>query len=118
MRDSAYIGLAIMRINRRTHRYKSPCVTYLFICFVLVSQILNISFSFTSGNNTILIRRPKSGIYTFNSLHIFRFERSKELLFALKEPGRVAQPVWHLTRKSEVLGSIPGLASYFRFSFR
>ena len=31
--------------------------------------------------------------------------------------GRVAQSVGHLTRKSEVLGSIPGLATYFRFSF-
>ena len=34
------------------------------------------------------------------------------------EPGRVAQPVGHLTRKSGVLGSIPGLAPYFRFPFR
>ena len=34
------------------------------------------------------------------------------------EPGRVAQSVGHLTRKSVVLGSIPGLATYFRFSFR
>ena len=33
-------------------------------------------------------------------------------------PDRVAQSVGHLTRKSEVLGSIPGLATYFRFSFR
>ena len=33
-------------------------------------------------------------------------------------PGRVAQSVGHLTRKSEVLGSIAGLATYFRFSFR
>ena len=31
------------------------------------------------------------------------------------EPGRVAQSVGHLTRKSEVLGSIPGLTIYFRF---
>ena len=31
-------------------------------------------------------------------------------------PGRVAQSVGHLTRKSGVLGSIPGLATYFRFS--
>ena len=38
------------------------------------------------------------------------------LLFV--EPGRVAQSVGHLTHKSEVLGSIPGLATYFRFSFR
>ena len=35
-----------------------------------------------------------------------------------EEPGRVAQSVGHLTRKSGVLGSIPGLATYFRFSFR
>ena len=33
-------------------------------------------------------------------------------------PGRVAQSVGHLTRKSGVLGSIPGLATYFCFSFR
>ena len=33
-------------------------------------------------------------------------------------PGRVAQSVGHLTCKSGVLGSIPGLATYFRFSFR
>ena len=33
-------------------------------------------------------------------------------------PGRVAKSVGHLTRKSGVLGSIPGLATYFRFSFR
>ena len=32
-------------------------------------------------------------------------------------PGRVAQSVGHLTRKSEVLGSTPGLATYFRFYF-
>ena len=33
-------------------------------------------------------------------------------------PGRVVQSVGHLTRKSGVLGSIPGRATYFRFSFR
>ena len=33
-------------------------------------------------------------------------------------PGRVAQSVGHLTRKAGVLGSIPDLATYFRFSFR
>ena len=32
-------------------------------------------------------------------------------------PGHVAQSVGHLTCKSGVLGSIPGLATYFRFSF-
>ena len=33
-------------------------------------------------------------------------------------PGRVAQSVGYPTCKSGVLGSIPGLATYFRFSFR
>ena len=43
----------------------------------------------------------------------------KGINLLLKEkPGRVAQSVGHLTRKSGVLGSIPGLATYFRFSFR
>ena len=40
------------------------------------------------------------------------------LVSPLKWPGRVAQSVGHLTRKSGVLGSIPGRATYFRFSFR
>ena len=38
--------------------------------------------------------------------------------FHMNWPGRVAQSVGHLTRKSGVLGSILGLATYFRFSFR
>ena len=38
------------------------------------------------------------------------------LFFQRDGPGRVAQSVGHLTRKSGVLGSIPGLATYFRFS--
>ena len=40
------------------------------------------------------------------------------LKFHMLMPGRVAQSVGHLTRRSGVLGSIPGLATYFRFSFR
>ena len=55
--------------------------------------------------------------------------RTKKILFAfifnfnrpdvqLPWPGRVAQSVGHLTRKSEVLGSIPAMATYFRFSLR
>ena len=34
------------------------------------------------------------------------------------EPGLVAQSIGQLTRKSGVLGSIPGLTTYFRFYFR
>ena len=39
-------------------------------------------------------------------------------MFPVHMPGRVAQSVGHLTRKSEVLGSIPDLATYFRSFFR
>ena len=39
-------------------------------------------------------------------------------IVSFEQPGRVAQSVGHMTRKSGVLGSIPGLATYFRFSFR
>ena len=42
----------------------------------------------------------------------------RKTLLPTSKPGRVAQSVGHLTRKSEVLGSIPGLATCFRFSFR
>ena len=35
----------------------------------------------------------------------------------LPRPGRVGQSVGHLTCKSGVPGSIPDLATYFRFSF-
>ena len=38
--------------------------------------------------------------------------------FLLQKPGRKVQLVGHPTRESGVLGSIPGLATYFRFSFR
>ena len=37
--------------------------------------------------------------------------------FFICSPGRVGQSVGHLTHNSEVLGSIPGLATYFHFSF-
>ena len=45
-------------------------------------------------------------------MHIY-FHRN----YIFLKPGCVAQSVGHLTRKSGVPGSIPGLATYFRFSF-
>ena len=41
-----------------------------------------------------------------------------QIYLVVLEPGGVAQLVGHLTRKSGVLGSIPGLTTYFRFSLR
>ena len=45
-------------------------------------------------------------------------KRSEYAVLMSMRPGHVAQSVGHLTLKSEVLGSIPDLATYFRFSFR
>ena len=58
------------------------------------------------GQNTLPSQMSRHVI----ALYIFALRSSK--------PGRVAQSAGHLTRKSGVLGSIPGLATYFRFSFR
>ena len=57
---------------------------------------------------------------TFHSLHEHSLLEALDPVVQdiIKLPGRVAQSVGHLTRKSGVLGSIPGLATYFRFSFR
>ena len=54
-----------------------------------------------------------------NSYHAFSSTRLMIYNSNFKwQPGHVVQAVGHLTRKSGVLGSIPGLATYFRFSFR
>ena len=46
------------------------------------------------------------------------FPKDSRTSFKQPWPGHVGQSVEHLTRKSEVLASILGLATYFRFSFR
>ena len=56
--------------------------------------------------------------WTYALLMHFSFDFEKPVCLLHVAPGRVAQSVGHLTRKSGVLGSIPGLATYFRFSFR
>ena len=57
---------------------------------------------------------------TYFSLQVYMdFGDTNKISYSSRAmPGRVAQSVGHLTRKSGVLGSIPGLATYFHFSFR
>ena len=57
-------------------------------------------------------------IFSFDQLTKCRCKWLTSYVTAIFAPGREAQSVGHLTRKSGVLGSIPGLARYFRFSFR
>ena len=47
-----------------------------------------------------------------------KIQHHEKVCHAKDLAGRVAQSEGHLSRKSGVLGSIPGLATYLRFSFR
>ena len=57
-------------------------------------------------------------VASFESIPIHLKTSIKYACLRHMAPGRVAQSVGQLTHKSGVLGSIPGLATYFRFSFR
>ena len=82
--------------------------------------INNKSFLFSKNVVTIHKALSDDDFYYFSGVF---YENFKEIILcntriAIRQPGRVAQSVGHLTCKSGVLGSIPGLATYFRFSFR
>ena len=77
---------------------------FFFLC--CVGNIV-IFFSFSLIYNEMNFEKQRLRIFI-----------SKKLFLIPPSPGRVAQSVGHLTRKSGVLGVIPGLATYFRFSFR
>ena len=69
----------------------------------------------------IAVHRVAFTIYVLSDLNkrnMLIYAYSFSIFIASIRPGRVAQSVGHLTRKSGVLGSIPGRATYFRFSFR
>ena len=74
----------------------------------------------TSGiQRKIKVKRQKLGtVRSFKYLGAVVSDKSSKPEVLSRIAGRVAQSVGHLTRKSGVLGSIPGLATYFRFSFR
>ena len=87
---------------------------------VSVFSNLRISGCELKDNYYLLIILLIRQIFTANSaLQWFLSPNAGFLsLIRVTQPGRVAQSVGHQTRKSGVLGSIPGLATYFRFSFR
>ena len=72
--------------------------------------VFKVTVSETLSVSDILILK-NAQTYQTNKTKTF----SSSLFF---QPGHVAQSVGHLTRKSGVLGLIPGQATYFRFSFR
>ena len=74
---------------------------------------------FYSSMQKLITNLPLSGPPHTCKIHLTKFNSNSHIMgIRGLVSGRVAQSVGHLTRKSGVLGSIPGLATYFRFSFR
>ena len=67
---------------------------------------------------TFCLSRPMYSYQPTFSVACHAIKATPRETLQILEPGRVAQSVGHLTRKSGVLGSISGLATSFRFSFR
>ena len=93
-------------------------LTIFFVFFVL-------SGHYKAGTSTALCAECEDGWYQEKAGQSECFECPAGffcpvsfIFYSVHEPGRVAQSVGHLTHKSGVPGSIPGLATYFRFSFR
>ena len=61
--------------------------------------------------------QSKYTVYRYNISSLAQLCLNLQMQVHYKGLGCVAQSVGHLTHKSGVLGSIPGLATYFRFSF-
>ena len=65
------------------------------------------------------LRKKKNYLRVNLKSHLIqRLEHHHVMASIFSRPGSVVQSAGHLTPKSEVLGSIPGLATYFHFSFR
>ena len=89
----------------------------LIVTDVNISNELNFSDVYRSVNYIGSLAKFTWGSFTLHATQYASINLRKNEIHSLK-PGRVAQSPGHLTRKSGVLGSIPGLATYFRFSFR
>ena len=71
------------------------------------------SIASSRSTGDIIIKRDKQSFMRHSVLTCSIILPSIIKIFLMLTPGRVAQSVGHLTRKSGVLGSIPGLATYF-----
>ena len=102
-------------------------VTFITLLMPLVLFVISLVFSALISILylvQVLSRlSTRASSFSFSSVRASVSSVNRRLVIFLEHQtwsvgGRVAQSVGHLTRKSGVLGSIPGLATYFRFSFR
>ena len=77
-------------------------------------RLVNGSVPLSLSGNVV----TRIGIHTHTHMPSMLTCNHRGMISLIQWPGCIAQSVGHLTRKSGVLGSIPGLATYFRFSFR
>ena len=83
-----------------------------------MGQVLSGELSCKRTGLVFLLELVPTGKRNENGFPRKSISKANTCSYLLNQPGRVAQSVGHLTCKSGVLGSIPGLATYFRFSFR
>ena len=90
--------------------------------FLTMCQLLGEGRLSKQGSSTEGIGDGNGVGWSHCILYLLRIKQNYPRIISLellsKMPGRIAQSVGHLTRKSEVLGSIPCLVTYFCFSFR
>ena len=97
----------------KVNRTEIKMVSHTTMCRYMA--VLSYSLLWKVNRNTESLRTKKDSKKSHDK-HVQISDNSS--LFYLVKPGCVVQLVGHLTCKSEVLGSIPGLATYFHFSFR
>ena len=96
---------------------------FVYIYFSLLSFLLSLSLPLENAHDRMIYCIKSTPLPTHRNCDKHMYLRTPKYQPSLNPcgvardlPGRVAQSVGYLTRKSEVLGSIPGLATYFRFS--
>ena len=110
----------VVRANEVNHSARSGGIIGIFLsiffnmkvcCMIsLESPHRGDSHEYTSHTSINIIKKI--------TLNYSKYNNASSYWNVSTKPGRVTQSVGHLTHKSEVLSSIPGLATYFRFSFR
>ena len=129
-----------MSVNHSTKSGSIIGISFWFFLIIKVCFVFSLKLPHWGDSNeytqyTIFNIKKKITLNYPKSAAIWFFQRTEEWawsncgkqalsvwatdgLLYLVQPGHVAQSVGHLTHKSGVLESIPGLATYFRFSFR
>ena len=99
----------------RVFNRKFSCRRHVTLRHAQIKRTFSPCVAYPTANNRTQLTSNQSDVVAGSSMGVSSSSQSGP---TATSSGRVAQSVGHLTRKSGILGSIPGLATYFRFSFR